>query len=239
MSAVLASILLATLAAFPLGGSVHRAFQLTGPISVDASTFSGSIAVRGGDPGTADVTAIQRARSQADLPLLEPSIALSGTILTLRALDSDACASRCGSVDFTIVVPRGSRLTLRTSNGAIAVTGAKAPVVLSAANGAVTDDAVIGNSTIGTSNGDVAVTVTDRNLEYLRATTSNGNVSVHLPANVSVAANLSAVSGRIDTGGLAFQNVSNERGAFNGSLGSGRGSLVLATSNGNITLASP
>ncbi|MFO7675205.1 MAG: DUF4097 family beta strand repeat-containing protein [bacterium] len=215
---------------------------------------------------TADTTvsaAITRrcfGRNRADAEAHIDDIVITDTItggrLSVVATAPSASARNYGA-DFEIALPAGLALDLRSSNGRLAVVGARSGITARTSNGAVSLTGTAGTTTINTSNGAVAVAVhsgsitintsngaVDCDLVLLEATghcrieTSNGHVTLRLPADVSARFDLATSNGDV-TVGTGFGSVSytvSERTRKTGTIGSGAAEVAVKSSNGSVTL---
>jgi hypothetical protein len=160
-------------------------------------------------------------------------------------------------VDFTVRVPDGVRLLARSTNGGVTVVGLTAEVNVSTTNGDVrvstsgianvsttngSITATLGNGggardlSFSTTNGDVSVSIGGRVAGNVRASTTNGQVEMTVAGDTNANVRASTTNGSIQTDfPITVQGRYGPRN-MEGQLGSGGGSLVLTTTNGDVRL---
>jgi hypothetical protein len=136
-------------------------------------------------------------------------------------------------VDFTVHVPEGVDFVARDVNGPVRAEGLLSDSYVYTVNG----DATVTTSGLGeamTVNGSVrgSLGLTSWNGELTFATV-NGNVTVELPAGVNARVTSSTVSGTLSS---EFGGTQSGPGSLVETLGTGGGSLILSTVNGNVRL---
>lgn len=127
-------------------------------------------------------------------------------------------------------------LEITTSNGAIEVRDLKGDGILRTSNGRVTADGVRGGLDITTSNGAIAAELLElRSSHGMRFQTSNGSISLRLPASANARLTASTSNSTISTDfDLLLKGGEISKRRMSGTLGSGGPSIDLSTSNGNI-----
>ncbi|WP_052434669.1 DUF4097 family beta strand repeat-containing protein [Streptacidiphilus melanogenes] len=158
---------------------VHQ-FDVTGQVSdLVVTSNHGNIVVRGTDGGTTHVTETVRYHTA------QPSTSsdFSGGTLTLTA---GGCGSVLGvnstcSVDYTVDVPRGAKVTLHASAGDVTLDGTGGGGDLHSEAGNVTADAESGGALKATTDaGDITMSFS-ATPGSVDASTSTGNVTLHVP----------------------------------------------------------
>jgi hypothetical protein len=140
-----------------------------------------------------------------------------------------------GAVEVTGLGPG----TLETSNGAVTVTDATGPVSIETSNGRFTAVRHVGALTAHTSNGalDCEIISLDSLTDNVELSTSNGRVTVNLPATASLTFDLRTSNNDVTITG--FPNVTyttSERTHKKGKLNGGRMTLRVETSNGDLDI---
>ena len=210
-------------------------------------TLNGSIEVTATADTTTSAFITRRCygRSRADAEAHIDNIVIADTLadrrLELRVTAPSGPRNYGASLELS--VPRTAALDLNTSNGSITVTGTAADITARSSSGAVALTGTAGAADISTSNGAVAVAVhsgsiaivtsngrIECDLALLEATgharlrTSNGHITLSLPADASARFDLETSNGDI-TITPGFGSVSytrEERTHKTGSIGSGR-----------------
>lgn len=138
-------------------------------------------------------------------------------------------------VDYRVTVPERARLEVRTTNGRVRIEGSAGPVHASTTNGSVEVEDATGAVEASTTNGSVRAAFHEAPAEgSTRLSTTNGMVTVLLPADATGEFEASAVNGSIHTdfpleirGGLVGRRLS-------GRLGEGRARFEMRTVNGGV-----
>jgi hypothetical protein len=142
------------------------------------------------------------------------------------------------SVDFTVMIPKGVKLSTSTVNGGITVTGATSDVNLNAVNGAIRVETGGGPLSVSTVNGGVRARFTGESANSeMTFTTVNGDVIAELPENFGADVSMTTVNGDLQTdfpmtmrGRIDPHHLSVHVGA------SGGPRITLTTVNGGIEL---
>lgn len=142
------------------------------------------------------------------------------------------------SVDLALEVPREAALSLRTTNGAIRVTGVQGALDARSTNGLVEVAEAGGSLEIRTTNGGVRASLLHGPAagERVSLTATNGSVDLVLPENVGARLEARTSNGGIRSDfGLAYEGA--RRNQASGVIGSGGGEITLRTTNGPIRIA--
>jgi DUF4097 and DUF4098 domain-containing protein YvlB len=151
-------------------------------------------------------------------------------------------------------LPASVVLDLETSNGAITVLDSEEDLKCSSSNGAITIHDTEGYAKLRTSNGVITVNnhhgdldgktsngviyadiVLPRNGECVLKT-SNGIITLAIPDSTSAILEASTSNGKIEVHDLSVSVIKMDKKKFKGKMGSGRGTIDLQTSNGNISV---
>lgn len=145
-------------------------------------------------------------------------------------------------VVWTVKVPRGAVVDLRTTNGKVTVTGLSGEVHASAVNGGVEGEALeAAKVDASTVNGGVSVALArplpadgSVSLEAV-----NGGVSLSLPADSKATISARVTNGGINTTGLDLElSGEQNRRRLEGTLNGGGAQVSLETTNGGVRLSS-
>lgn len=138
---------------------------------------------------------------------------------------------------FTVRVPAGVRVDLRTTNGDLVVRGAGSDVVARTTNGNVHAETAGGPVVAYTTNGNLTARMTTvgdaRDLDF---TTTNGSVSVTLPESIGAEVSLSTTNGSVSSEFPATVSGRVDRSRLNFTLGDGSRRVRMRTTNGNVEL---
>ncbi|MFO7639453.1 MAG: DUF4097 family beta strand repeat-containing protein [bacterium] len=224
-------------------------------------TLNGSVDVLIGTDTTTTALVTRRCfgRSRGDAEGHIDDIVITDTVADRRLdfLVTAPTGPRNYGADLDITLAPAAALELHTSNGAVSIVGVRSGIAarssngrleltgtagtadLNTSNGAVTVAVHTGSITISTSNGEVACDLALLDATgHCRIETSNDNVTLRLPADVSAGFDLETSNGDITIvpGFGSIEYTLQERTRKTGSLGSGAAALTIKTSNGNITV---
>ncbi len=228
--------------------------------SLEASTRNGHIHISLALDSllTAHITRWCYGRDSADAARALENITLKDTVnsgrLSLLALVPGGSRS-CG-VHYDLYVPESIPLTLSTSNGTVSITGITADVSAATTNADIEVMDTKGSLNLSTSNGKVRIRVhrgsvavstsgqaIECDLAELRATesaslgTSNGKITLYLPANISATFEAITSNGDITISGFGLVSYEkSERAHKRGRIGSGASVITLFTSNADIVI---
>ncbi len=212
-----------------------------GPLTVDASP-NGGILVEGWDQPDVLVRAVVQAYgdTDADARQMLPSVRVTaaGDRVTAEGPDRTSGQRRSGwSVSFRIWAPRATALALSAKNGGITVRSMRGESRFTTENGGVTLDD-LGGQVVGTTrNGGVHVRLSGARWEGagLDVETTNGGVTLGVPASYSAALEVHTQNGgiRTDIPMTVQGRVDRE---LRTTLGSGGPLLKLRTVNGGVRI---
>ncbi len=239
-----------------------RTYPAAGIGSVSVITKNGGIAVSATADTliTADITRRCYGRDKADAEGAIDNIVITDTVVeTELQFEADMPGgSRNYGAEFEVQASDSTWLHLTTSNGDIALTSMIAGAAASTSNGDMSLLDTRGQMVLNTSDGNVTVQVhyggitietsngiIDCDLAELGATesaileTSNGNVTLSLPDDVSAEFDASTSNGDVTIVGFPSGSVkydTSERTHKAGTIGSGASTIEVSTSNGNVII---
>ena len=208
-----------------------------GTVSVDAAP-NGGISVKGGDGGTltvrAKVTGVAGSDAAAREMVSQVRIRTTGTI---SATGPDARDRDWWTVSYRLTVPERTDLDLRSHNGGITLTGVRGRTEFTTTNGGVTVDDGGGSIHGRTTNGGVKVALTGSQWEGegLDVTTTNGGVTLEVPADYNAHLETGTVNGgvRMDFPVRVQGRLDRE---LSTDLGSGGPTIRAKTTNGGVVV---
>jgi DUF4097 and DUF4098 domain-containing protein YvlB len=117
----------------------------------------------------------------------------------IQANGPDFGSNQGWAVSYEIFVPHRTDLSLKARNGGVAIHDVTGNIQFDTTNGGVKLERLAGNVHGKTRNGGVAIDLTGARWEgqELRAETTNGGVSISMPANYSAQFEASTVNGRV------------------------------------------
>ena len=228
----------------------HYSYPLNAGGRIEVENQNGPITITGWDQNTVDISGTKYASSQNRLADLRVEVSPSSDAVTVRTVRADPHWWN-GGVRYTIRVPRRTELAriissngpiqvesiagsahLQTSNGPVRGVGITGALEVETSNGPVHVTDLAGNANVHTSNGPIELTFDT--LHEVHATTSNGAITLRVPAGAggTIRAHTSNGSIRSDFDVTTHGLIS--RRSLDGTFGSGGPLLDLSTSNGGI-----
>ena len=186
-----------------------RTYTLPSDGSLEIAGEDGTIDVRGADISQVEVQAEREARADSEeaarellrkLDIREDVTATSVRIATSGG-DSTWVPPGLGRraqtrVQYRVRVPPGLRLTFKTANGGVRLTGVTGRILVTTNNGGVTAEDLSGSVVAKAVNGGVRVDLASIAGDVVLSTT-NGGIRLTLPSTAKVNLQASAVNGRL------------------------------------------
>jgi len=141
-------------------------------------------------------------------------------------------------VNFTVRVPAGVNLDVRTVNGEVEANGLKGDVMASTVNGGVIVSTT-GWAEANTVNGSIRASIGRADFRHAEFTTVNGGITLELPANLATEIRAETLNGDIDSDFPMSLHGRFSLRRLVGTIGAGEGSgrtLYLKTVNGSLRL---
>ena len=206
---------------------------------LNVESMNGGIEVIGEDRQDialeARVTA--RAGSQSDAAdiLHQITIATGGTV---EAHGPKVSGSRNWSVSYKLHVPHHLAANFHTLNGGISLAALEGAIRGETTNGGLTIDHLAGDVQVSTTNGGVHATLdgTTWRGSRLDLSTTNGAISVSVPANYSAHLKADTTNGGISLNHPAADQSGVHRHEIDTNLGSGGPTISFTTTNGGISI---
>ena len=238
--AAAALLVVAAPAAQAQDGEFEKTLTVSGPVTLDVETRSGSIEVRRGGSGSVHIRGeIRRSRnwfgskgSEADVQAVidNPPIEQDGNTIRIVKLDRDYRLS----VSYEITVPAETTVEAGTGSGSIKVSGVQGPVTSATGSGSVSVEDVARGATIRTGSGSVKA---ENVAGEFSAETGSGSIKATLMESGRVV--LSTGSGSISASGIEG-SLSAETGSGSVRLeGAPKGDWDVSTGSGGIRVAFP
>jgi DUF4097 and DUF4098 domain-containing protein YvlB len=217
----------------------HQTFDAGKKGTLTLSNINGDVTVTGYDGTTIEVDAVKHASSQERLDEIEIESSMKNGHVVIKVDIEDHRGwdhNSDASVNFTIRVPRGTRLDeVELVNGDLDLDGIEGEVDASSVNGDVTATGLSGAVELSAVNGDVELAVTGK-VDAIRLHSVNGAVELTVPSDASAKVSASTVHGSIRGTG----SIKAEKGIVGSSLtsvlGKGEGRISLDTVNGDIRI---
>jgi hypothetical protein len=210
--------------------------------TIDIDVENGAVSLTAGTDTlvTAVITLSCRGRTVEEAESRLDDIVLTDSVirrtLRLRA-DVPTPNNRSYNAEFEIRAPAGTALKLKADNGAVNLTDMAARADIGAKNGAVTLVGHQGSVVVDAANGavdcDCALVPAG---STLRLHSSNGRVTLSVPAGVSLAFDAWTSNGVVRLEGLTASYSRSEEKHKTGIIGTGAASAKLDSKNGSVTI---
>jgi len=199
----------------------------------------------------AEVTAVKRVR-RGDPDDVKIEVKKSGDDVVICAIwnenttcDEDGYRTRHDdgwrrgseiSVDFTVRLPEGVKLTASSVNGSLDIEGATSEVSASTVNGGISAASTGGPVHASTVNGNIDVRMRDMGSGDLEYETVNGTIEVELPGDLDAELDMRTVNGRVNSDfPLTLTGRINPR-HIRATIGKGGRRIKFSTVNGSVEL---
>jgi hypothetical protein len=234
----LAILMLVCLAATPAAasaeGSFQRSLSVSGPVSLEVTTGSGSIRVRAGNSNQVQVTGHIKAsdwlgNAEDKVRRLEsnPPIQQSGNNIRIGHIDDPELRHNV-AISYELLVPAQTSLQAGSGSGNQTVDGIHGPLEISAGSGGLTLSNIGDTVRANTGSGDIEIGHVKGNV---RARTGSGSIQA---TDIAGGFEADTGSGRITLEQTAPGAVRAETGSGGLELRGVRGSLEAKAGSGNI-----
>jgi hypothetical protein len=230
-----------------------------GITTLSAETNNGGVTVTAIADTTITVGVVKFAygRDKADAEKAITNVAFSGTVVgsELRLKADMPSGPRAYGCQFSISVPESTALSLSTTNGDVTVSSTSGAIAASTTNGDVELTGTAGTAEVSTTNGRLNVQVhsgaiagtttngaVDCDLAAIDPTenaslaTTNGDVTLLLPADVSAVIDATNTNGTITINDFTVIYEVQAEHHLIGRIGSGASTITITTTNGDVTV---
>lgn len=220
-------------------------FDASGLTSFNLTGVSGSIDISGvSGADQVQITGIRRVESESiedaeeNLSKLKVEHTVMETGVFVETSQPDKTEGRNYIVNYTVTLPKSLVVGVQNVNGALTVESMQEAVTVVNVNGSVGARDIFGSTSISQANGDVDASVTIPLGGSIVIAVANGDIALEIPQSTSAALSATVNVGSISYSNLTFTIIdTNEPNALVGTVGKGNGSIVLATSNGDISIS--
>ena len=219
-----------------------RSYPITASGSLSITNGNGRITIDAADIQTIEVTAERIVKAGTEevaneqLKLWEIQEQVSADSVSLDSSTRGLTVRVSRNAHYTVRVPRGLAVTLKSSNGDVTVTGLAGAFSASASNGRITGNDLHGSAQASTTNGVIHLTMAAIAEGGVSAETTNGQVIVTLPRSANANLTARVTNGAISHDNLDVQVVEESRRRFDGRLGTGGPTVRVETTNGEVRL---
>ena len=218
-----------------------KSYKVSATATLEIVETTGKIHVTGGDGAEIRVTATKHAKASteeaAKAAAKEVAIKESATADRV-SLDSRASGQvaigQSRWVDYDVTVPRGTSVTIRTTNGEVKVRDLGGLLQIETTNGEIDATGLSHGADISAVNGVIALEMTAVGSAGVRCKLTNGEVVVRVPRDTRA-----SVSARISNGDIQVENLDlpkAERRRLDAPLNGGGPEIRLEATNGEIRI---
>ncbi len=223
----------------------HQTYPLAAAGRLSLENINGNVKITGWDRNEVKLDAVKTADAKEKLPRIQIQVDAQPDSIHIKTKYQDCEDHGCnnpGSVEYTLMVPRGARLDrIGLVNGDLVVDQINGEVRATSVNGRVTGTSLGGRTDLSTVNGEVGATLTAARLkstEPVRVHSVNGRVEVTIPSDSSVEIAAHTLNGNISNDfDLPVSRPRYGPGSrMEGRLADGGAKLELKTVNGSIAI---
>jgi hypothetical protein len=207
--------------------SINGSVVITGRTGVNSAVITGERKV--GSESVED--------AEAHLEELEVSVSDLGNEILVQTTQPSETHGRSYTVNYDIALPNDIEVMITSINGNVEIDSIGNQVTTSLTNGQVILDEISGNTDIDLTNGNINAEVTLPLDGIMDLDITNGNIDLDIPINTSATFSAGVVNGLITiSDNLTLHNPASTPTSRSGTLGGGRGTITLNTTNGNINV---
>jgi hypothetical protein len=168
-----------------VNGSFERTLTVSGPVELDIVTGSGDVIVRKGESGSVRVKGIIQVSGNQDIAgsirdlELHPPIQQDGNHILIGPVEGKG-AGWPASIDYEIVAPAETRLTVKGGSSDLSIEGVRGPVKATTGSGDIRLDSIEDGIEAHTGSGDIRMRPTGGG--KIEVETGSGDVVLHLPS---------------------------------------------------------
>jgi hypothetical protein len=203
---------------------VSGGIEIAGLADADSIVVTGERVVRSDDESDA----------LAGLALLTVDFRQEGPDAFLTTRQPNRSEGRSYEVFYRVRLPRRIPVSLEQVNGLITAEDLTGPVRIASTNGNVECRELEGDCDISLVNGRIVCDAAPAAGGRCALSTVNGNVSLAIPDTTSGRLEASTVNGSVFVSGLDMTDIQSSKVSVSGTLGTGNGTIRVATVNGSI-----
>jgi DUF4097 and DUF4098 domain-containing protein YvlB len=220
-----------------------RTYEVASGATLEIRNANGRINVEAGDGSKIDVLAVRVVRAASEEVAksaleqfeIEASASADRVVLDTSTRTVGLTIGISRSADFTIKVPKGVGVTIRSSNGDVRVAGVSGPLRATSSNGNITATNIDAAAELETTNGNIDLDVVRVPEAGLSCETTNGAATVTFNRDAKARLSVRTVNGSVDTSGLELSGEPS-RGRLEATIGGGGPTVRVETTNGAVRL---
>ncbi|GAA6205266.1 MULTISPECIES: DUF4097 family beta strand repeat-containing protein [Thalassotalea] len=247
MSSVVGFVLLTSILSGTATAEVHdeitKIFTVAEPTEFRLDNVNGDVEIRAWDNDKIKVNAVIKAKNQAareriTIEMNENDRGIS--VETHYKKSSGWGRNHSGSVEYTVMVPRYTRLSsIDLVNGSLIVEGVEGEVNIDLVNGSIEAKGLTKDSEINSVNGSIVATYQSlsNDLRDISIDTVNGRIELNLPESINADVEIDTMNGSIrnDFGLSVNKNMFSGKN-LHGTIGSGDIRISIESVNGGVKL---
>ena len=217
-----------------------RTYKITRGATFELRNTNGRMRLRPGDSDAIDIVAtrIAKAPSQDEANKLLAEFKIEETISPEAVLVDSTSRGlsfrQSRQVDYEVRLPAWVNVTLRSTNGDVAVEGIAGFLRVATTNGEIAASRLEQGADVQTTNGGVQLDFAKLGDQGVECATTNGQISVTLPREAKARVSAAVTNGEISTSGLDVATTEKSRRRLEGTIGGGGPTVRLTTTNGAI-----
>jgi hypothetical protein len=221
-----------------------RSYPLTPGGEVQITNRNGPVTVTAAEGAAVDVRVVRTVKAPTEtaakdlLPKVEIREDVGPDHVGLQTEGIDGILINVSwTLQYHVRAPETAIVRVRSSNGAVQVSGFSGRVIATSTNGGLTVSDLAGGAELRSTNGNVRVDVARIGADLIEVRSTNGQVHATLPADANANLLATTTNGRVTVDSLSIepQGEQTPRRA-RGRLGSGGTPIELTATNGNITV---
>jgi len=220
---------------YALDATGRTGFSLTGvsgTIVVEGQSVDESVAIQ----GFRRVRDCGRSAAEALIDQLEVDVRETATEIVVETIQPNFTSPCSLIVDYELTVPARLVGQLVNINGTITVDGLDDGIDVTNVNGDVLLSDIEGETVVRLTNGSIDADVRIEGTEEIDLLTVNGRVDLTVPADTDADLSIALANGTIRVTNLTVANETITPVSLTGTLGTGEGTIILRTTNGDITI---
>ena len=168
-----------------------------------------------------------------DLDVTVQALTNEVSVKTSQPNDSD---NRNYTVNYSVTLPDNFEISATNINGSLTINSMKNFVSAVNLNGQIELNDIAGNTSAKIVNGKINGKIFIPSGGSLELTSTNGNIELAIPQDVSAEFSAVTVNGGVSTSNLSLSNAKSTSASIKGTLGDGQGTISLTTVIGKINV---
>jgi DUF4097 and DUF4098 domain-containing protein YvlB len=211
---------------------------------VEISNVNGKIVVEPSTGNQVEVVAHKTGKGTSDdaakdaLGRIEIKEDVSGSAvrITTKTPSTNGLFGGSTEVTYDVKVPAGADVRFTTVNGGVVLSGISGRIKAGTTNGGISAREVAGSLDASTTNGGVDVDLTKLDTDGVSLETTNGAITLRMPADTRATISARVSNGGIDTTDLQLEKTESTRRRLEARLNGGGPNVRIDSTNGGIRI---